>query len=142
MNVTEPGSLLKALRALQRLHAAGYCHGSAREDNLLACGAVFKWCDLQRAQRHGDEQVSVEIDVKSLLISFNHEPLSAYARYMREFSMEGLRSFVVSLGVDPVYLGEEDGSNATDVYTKKVGLTGLIAKFLGLLLAWAKSSAG
>ena len=115
VNVTEPGSLLKALRALQRLHAAGYFHGSAREDNLLACGEVFKWCDLQRAQRHGDEQALIENDVKSLLISFNHEPLSVYERYMRQFSMEALRLLVMSKGVSPVFLGEEDGSNATDL---------------------------
>ena len=104
VNVTEPGSLLKALRALQRLHAAGYCHGSAREDNLLACGAVFKWCDLQRTQRHGDEQASIQNNVESLLISFKDEPLSLFERYMRQFSMEALRLLVMSRDFSPFSL--------------------------------------
>ena len=120
VNVTEPGSLLKALRALQRLHAAGYCHGSAREDNLLACGAVFKWCNMQRAKRHSsfyDVSDPIEDDVKSLLLSFNHKPVSLFERYMREwdFSMDGLLLLVKSHGVSSAYLGEEDGSNTTDL---------------------------
>ena len=118
VNVTEPGSLLKALRALQRLHAAGYCHGSAREDNLLACGAVFKWCDLQRAEVHSSFFAAlVENDVMSLLLSFNHQPLSLFERYVGEwdFSMEGLLLLVQLHGVSSAYLGEEDGSNTSDL---------------------------
>ena len=49
--VDGPDSLRRALRALGELHRAGFCHGSARRDNLLACQAGFKWCDLQRASR-------------------------------------------------------------------------------------------
>ena len=120
MNVTEPGSLLKALRALQRLHAAGYCHWSAEKDDLRACGAVFKWCDLQRAQRHGYRQASIDFDIESLLLSFNHFTVSAYKRYMRKFSMEAVRLLVMSHGVSPVYLGEENGSNATDLESIEV----------------------
>jgi hypothetical protein len=53
---TGPESLRAALAALSALHRAGFCHGSARIDNLLACGGEgggayrYKWCDLQRAR--------------------------------------------------------------------------------------------
>ena len=52
---TGPESLEKALSALSSLHQAGLLHGSARLDNLLACGGAgggYKWCDLQRAEQH------------------------------------------------------------------------------------------
>ena len=69
-----------------RLGADHFCvwtTTSGREDNLLACGAVFKWCDLQRAEMHSLFYATcIEIDVKSLLISFNHQPLSLFERYV------------------------------------------------------------
>ena len=130
VNVTEPGSLLKALRALQRLHAAGYCHGSAREDNLLACGAVFKWCDLQHAQRHGDNQALIEIDVESLLISFKDEPLSLFERYMLKCLMQGLLLLVMSHGVSPFSLARRT-AQTPQTWDLKVNKTGVLAEPVG-----------
>jgi hypothetical protein len=49
------GGLPRALRALADLHRAGWAHGSARPDNLLACGDGFKWCDAQRAECLGGD---------------------------------------------------------------------------------------
>jgi hypothetical protein len=72
---TEEGILPKAMHALSDLHRAGYWHGSARLDNLLACGGLgrLKWCDVQRA---GPAQAGTlyrramfEADLRSLLAS-------------------------------------------------------------------------
>ena len=49
---TAKATLAGALVALRDLHAAGYCHVSARLDNLLDCGGRIKWCDVQRAMEH------------------------------------------------------------------------------------------
>jgi hypothetical protein len=53
---SEAGGLWKALSALAELHSTGYCHGSARLDNLLACGGRYKWCDAQRSSILGPGQ--------------------------------------------------------------------------------------
>ena len=68
----EPGCMMKALRALQELHAAGYTHGSARLDNLLSCGERLKWCDVQRARRHFGAQNEILNDIRqyTTLVSF------------------------------------------------------------------------
>ncbi len=43
-----PQEVVTAARvSLQTLHAAGFCHGDVRCENLLKYGSKFLWCDLE-----------------------------------------------------------------------------------------------
>ena len=61
---TAKATLAGALVALRDLHAAGYCHVSARLDNLLDCGGRIKWCDVQRAMEHKGDASLMYRDVR------------------------------------------------------------------------------
>ena len=78
VSMMEKGGLSKALRALAELHQTGYWHGSARRDNLLACGDRLKWCDVQRADSDASTAYrrhrKFEADLESLLRSFGRAP--------------------------------------------------------------------
>jgi len=130
---TDKGGLLKAFRALVELHQARYAHGSARIDNLLACGDGFKWCDVQRAINCRDATVQgdvlksfcvdrFEADMMSLLETFCSRPKfspdcsmmvhklqsSTRGAYADNPTMENLLAFAVSLGFEVELDGKEE----------------------------------
>ena len=103
----EGGSLLKALSALAELHNTGYSHGSARIDNLLACGDRLKWCDVQRADSKGNwDNRMFEADLEDLLRSFgrapsqDHTPKLPPTPEQGHWSMEWLVDYVARPTVD------------------------------------------
>ena len=63
----------QSMQALISVHGTGYHHGDSRIANLLICGDICKWCDLQSAQKYDRTELQAFTfaeDIVSLLEYF------------------------------------------------------------------------
>ena len=63
----------QSMQALISVHGTGYHHGDSRIANLLICGDLYKWCDLQSAQKYDSTKLQAFTfaeDIVSLLEYF------------------------------------------------------------------------
>ena len=130
---SDKGVLSKALRALAELHQTGYWHGSARRDNLLACGDRLKWCDVQRADTtewDSDRRYYFRSDLEDLLQSFGLAPSPDHSpklpptpeqrlfpdRWLDDYiarpTVDGLRTHADRIGFDLELDGEDSDVGA------------------------------